>query len=116
MKKVYQFFMTVLSLSVLGQTLFEREESLQNRPVHFAAYRLPGLVKLCSKEKSLYRTALFISQPIGCLAWSNFVRKRGVFTEPIYTYRLPTKSVLGLTLSIKRECFKNNLNKVLQNH
>jgi hypothetical protein len=42
---------------LLGQTLFEREESYVNRPTHFTAYRL--------------------------FAWPNFVQKRGVLCKPL---------------------------------
>jgi hypothetical protein len=44
----------------LDQTLFEREESY---------------------ESHSRNTALFISQPIGCLAWPNFVRKRRILCK-----------------------------------
>jgi len=37
------------------------------------------LAKLCSKEKSLYRTALFISQPIGCLLCQTLFEREEYF-------------------------------------
>ena len=69
---------------------------VENRPTHFAAYRLPSL--------------------------PNFVRKRRVFTEPLYPfYSLSASDEVGARPSLpnfvrKREYFTNNLNKVLQNH
>jgi hypothetical protein len=96
MKKVYQFFMTALSLSVLGQTLFEREESLQNHPTHFTAYRPFALPNFVRKRRVFYKQFE-----------TRFSKTSKIKSIGILSTRSTTKTSLSLFFHFQKQLIEN---------